>query len=419
MSSVPDRRRRPRILLGVTGSVAAVKGPQLAVRLASACGADVRVLLTRGGESFWSKAGEYDAGSWEAFRSMNRSGGSGGGKELAVTVHGAADEWGGWERMGDPVLHIELRDWADAALVAPLSAHTLAKFAAGLCDDTLTCVLRAWDFGHGDREGKPLVLAPALNTAMWGHPLTKSQLDSVRGFWNRESGGRNGIVVVEPQVKKLACGEVGRGALASVADIVQAMRLVLSNRKDEAQNGGRAKIDPERGARIRGALVSLAKKRHADSAAALDAPISPTPDSIIDLVLPKLDLGGKSLLVDLGCGDGRWIIRAAKQSGCRCIGCDLDNERLALAQTRVESHGLSDRVEVRKADIFEFARSSVIEQADVVVLYLFREAMLTMSEILRQRRSMRNFTIVSIGFTLPSFVPSWEGESKGIRVFLY
>jgi 2-polyprenyl-3-methyl-5-hydroxy-6-metoxy-1,4-benzoquinol methylase len=135
--------------------------------------------------------------------------------------------------------------------------------------------------------------------------------------------------------------------------------------------------------------------------------------------LPKLDLGGKSLLVDLGCGDGRWIIRAAKQSGCRCIGCDLDNERLALAQTRVESHGLSDRVEVRKADIFEFARSSVIEQADVVVLYLFREAMLTMSEILRQRRSMRNFTIVSIGFTLPSFVPSWEGESKGIRVFLY
>lgn len=56
----------------------------------------------------------------------------------------AQDEWKGWHRMGDPVLHIELRNWADIIVVAPLSAHTLAKIATGMCDDPLTCCIRAW-----------------------------------------------------------------------------------------------------------------------------------------------------------------------------------------------------------------------------------------------------------------------------------
>jgi phosphopantothenoylcysteine decarboxylase len=78
------------------------------------------------------------------------------------------EEWKGWQTLGDPVLHIQLRDWADIAVVAPLSAHSLAKIATGLCDDPLSCVLRAWDLGyHATRPGKPLVLAPAMNTAMW------------------------------------------------------------------------------------------------------------------------------------------------------------------------------------------------------------------------------------------------------------
>jgi Flavoprotein len=58
------RRRRPRILLGVTGSVAAVKAPEIAVRLCRECDADVKILLTRGGENFWTKAESYDPINW-------------------------------------------------------------------------------------------------------------------------------------------------------------------------------------------------------------------------------------------------------------------------------------------------------------------------------------------------------------------
>ena len=84
----------------------------------------------------------------------------------------ADDEWKHWDEIGDPVFHIILRDWADLLLIAPLSAHTLAKISNGLCDDTLSCVIRAWDFGHGDRPGKPIIMAPAMNSAMYQHPVS-------------------------------------------------------------------------------------------------------------------------------------------------------------------------------------------------------------------------------------------------------
>jgi len=143
--------------------------------------------------------------------------------------------------MGDPVLHIDLRDWADALLIAPLSAHSLAKLALGLCDDTLSCIARAWDFGHSaTRPGKPMLLAPAMNTAMWEHPLTQQQLTTIQRFWKHPDNNKNnntnpssttstqnGVVIVAPQVKTLACGELGNGALASVDDILQAVKDAL------------------------------------------------------------------------------------------------------------------------------------------------------------------------------------------------
>lgn len=113
-------------------------------------------------------------------------------------------------------------------IVAPLSAHTLAKIANGLCDDTVSCVVRAWDFGHGTRPGKPLVLAPAMNTAMWQHSLTGPQLQTIHGFWNTKRTPKNGIVIIEPQEKKLACGEIGNGALASVDDILSVVTSIVS-----------------------------------------------------------------------------------------------------------------------------------------------------------------------------------------------
>ena len=128
------------------------------------------------------------------------------------------------------------------SLIAPLSAQSLAKIATGLCDDTLTCVLRAWDFGYKTsldckgassliNKGKPIVLSPAMNTAMWEHPLTKSQLETIEAFGNSNDGtaATSLVKVVGPQVKTLACGEVGNGAMASPIDIVKVTKDQLAD----------------------------------------------------------------------------------------------------------------------------------------------------------------------------------------------
>ena len=123
--------------------------------------------------------------------------------------------------MGDPVLHIDLRNWADLLLVAPLSANTLARIVNGICDDTLSCVARAWEFGRPSVKAKPIILAPAMNTAMWSHVLTQQQLMTIRGFFqSTHSDPVDPLIVVRPQSKLLACGEYGDGALAEVSDIV-------------------------------------------------------------------------------------------------------------------------------------------------------------------------------------------------------
>jgi phosphopantothenoylcysteine decarboxylase len=151
---------------------------------------------------------------------------------LFISNIDAAEEWQDWNRLGDPVLHIDLRDWADALLIAPLSAHSLSKIAQGLCDDTLSCVARAWDYGHGSRPGKPLLLAPAMNTAMWQHPLTQPQLATIQSFWNadhplHDGPQTQGVRIIPPQVKTLACGEIGNGAMASVEDIIKSVEAAV------------------------------------------------------------------------------------------------------------------------------------------------------------------------------------------------
>lgn len=440
-----SNKRRPRILLGVTGSVAAVKGPELACKLARE-GHDVCVLLTRGGENFWTKAGEYDPQSWEEFNSYLGSEGAGGHvveKVVAsaassataprgeITLHTADDEWKGWNRLGDPVLHIDLRDWADMAIVAPLSAHTLAKFATGLSDDTLSCCIRAWDFGHGKRPGKPLILAPAMNTAMWEHPLSKSQLDTVKSFWNSNRESENGIIIVEPQSKKLACGEIGTGALASVSDILtaknQAMERMRMQRKERIRSSLVAfarKIFDQQNIEIRETASSCEGGDKNCQQGTILAPISPSHIDLIETVLPKLGLTSDSLLVDLGCGDGRWMIAAANKYRCKCIGYDIDEDRLDSASRAISENNLADHVTVKRQDIFEaVASDDALVDADVIVLYLFRDAMKQLSKLLQDMISTNNVKrdaiVVGVGFHLPLFVPHWEGDSNGVRVYIY
>jgi len=147
-----------------------------------------------------------------------------------------ADEWPGrvagqCYRRDDPVLHIELRRWANILVIAPLDANTLAKLAAGLADNCLTCVWRAWDLE------RPIVLAPAMNTLMWEHPLTTLHLRQIAA--NNSSASPNDLSadalldwinahakklrIVGPITKRLACGDVGVGAMAEVEAIAAAV----------------------------------------------------------------------------------------------------------------------------------------------------------------------------------------------------
>jgi phosphopantothenoylcysteine decarboxylase len=218
----------PRILLGVTGSVAAIRTPDLFRALREA-GHSVRVVATESSLYFFDPA---EIGPPES------------SPEDAALPPGPlyrdADEWpaGGYHR-GDTVLHIELRKWADILIIAPLDANTLAKLALGLSDNCLTCVFRAWDFA------RPVVLAPAMNTLMWDSPVTRRHLAQIladRGDGRAPSDwtlaeadavfARHapGIVLVPPQAKRLACGDVGLGAMAEVASIAEVVRVVLDER---------------------------------------------------------------------------------------------------------------------------------------------------------------------------------------------
>jgi len=204
-----------RILLGVTGSVASVRTPALYASLRAA-GHDVRVVATESALYFFNP---HDLAL---------------GDTPGGPLYRDADEWSGTQyHRDDPVLHIEFRKWADLLIVAPLDANTLAKFAMGLSDNFLTCVFRAWDFS------KPVVLAPAMNTLMWQSRVTLRHLrqliaDHGRGepeqSWTLEDAAdvfakhAPNLLLIPPQSKRLACGDVGVGAMAEVTTIAEVVR---------------------------------------------------------------------------------------------------------------------------------------------------------------------------------------------------
>jgi phosphopantothenoylcysteine decarboxylase len=207
------------ILLGVTGSVAAIRTPTL-YRELKHVRHSVKIVATAASLYF------FDPAALDP-RDLARP-----ERDPAVVILDE-DEWPGQSsgrryQRDDPVLHIELRRWADLLLIAPLDANTLAKLANGLADNCLTCVWRAWD------PSRPVVLAPAMNTLMWEHRLTRRHLRQIA----LDAGGAepppdldpDGTVVwinrtcpklriVAPQSKRLACGDVGVGAMAAPEDI--------------------------------------------------------------------------------------------------------------------------------------------------------------------------------------------------------
>ena len=119
------------------------------------------------------------------------------------------------DTFADAMDHIHWAKWADVAVVAPLTANTLSKLAVGLADDALTTVLMALPVG------KPVVLAPAMNTEMWHNPVIQRNLG-----WIDDLGR---YTMVQPAVKRLACGDFGPGGLADPAEILAACEKVAPN----------------------------------------------------------------------------------------------------------------------------------------------------------------------------------------------
>ncbi|KDE05851.1 hypothetical protein MVLG_03794 [Microbotryum lychnidis-dioicae p1A1 Lamole] len=181
-------QRSLHVLLAVSGSVASIKTPLIVGDLLKYDRVEVQVVATASSLHFFDKA------------ALERE------HAGRVKVWTDVEEWKAWTKMGDPVLHIELRRWADVVLISPCSANTLAKINHGICDNTLTSVLRALP------TFVPVLLFPAMNTHMYSHPLTVRQLRFVKDELRYTVHG--------PIAKTLACGDVGLGAMFEWSDIV-------------------------------------------------------------------------------------------------------------------------------------------------------------------------------------------------------
>jgi len=198
-----------KILLGLTGSVATVLYDKLIEEFMEI--GEVSVVLTERAEHFVSEGLNgarvfRDKDEWTWYRStmVERPG-------FPNITQNYTHKW----QKDDEVLHIKLRDSYSALVIAPCSANTLAKLSNGLCDNLLTTVARAWD------RNRPFVIAPAMNTYMWEHPLTQKQIDTFLSFSDNN-------LCVNPIEKRLACGTFGLGALANVKDIVNMTKSLLT-----------------------------------------------------------------------------------------------------------------------------------------------------------------------------------------------
>ncbi len=176
---------RARILLGVTGGIAAYKSAELC-RLLKRAGAEVQVVMTENATQFVAPL---------TFETLS-------GRPVYLDVFERGKAW--------EVEHIALAQWGQALIIAPATANCLAKLAAGIANDALTTTALAF-------RG-PVALAPAMNTAMWEHPATCRNAETLR---------LRGVRIVEPGAGELACGDVGAGRLAELDAIVSAIESML------------------------------------------------------------------------------------------------------------------------------------------------------------------------------------------------
>ena len=200
---------KAHLLLAASGSVASVKLPLIISALKHYPNLSIRVILTKSAAHFFTGQSSEQP-TVAALASLPN----------VDAVHQDEDEWvEPWTR-GMKILHIELRRWANLLVIAPMSANLLAKMTGGLCDDLLTNVIRAWDIGSSDPKTATIIVAPSMNDRMFTHPLTAKQM-AILEEWGW-------VEVLAPQVKLLACGDVGQGGMCDWNEIVHVIEKRLA-----------------------------------------------------------------------------------------------------------------------------------------------------------------------------------------------
>lgn len=188
---------RRNIVLGVTGSIAACKAAELASLLTKQ-GCDVRVVMTADAQRFVTAV---------TFKTLSR--------HAVVTDLYDAEE--GWQPT-----HIKLADEADLLLIAPATAHTIARLALGLADDALSCVALALN------PQAQVLVAPAMNGKMWLHPATQQNVAALKS---------RGVEFIGPEKGLLSCGYEGLGRLWPVDRVAQRALALLRRRKPAKRPG--------------------------------------------------------------------------------------------------------------------------------------------------------------------------------------
>lgn len=198
MEIAPTRPRR--ILLGVSGGIAAYKSAEL-VRLLRADGIDVQCVLTAGGARFITPV-----------------------TLQALSGHSVRQSL--WDENAEAAMgHIELARWPDAIVIAPASANVLARLATGQTSDLLSTLCLASD--------RPLLLAPAMNRLMWAHAATQANLATLRA---------RGARIVGPDSGDQACGETGLGRMSAPVEINAAVQALIQGSASRVLEGVHAVV---------------------------------------------------------------------------------------------------------------------------------------------------------------------------------
>ena len=233
-----------RIILGVTGGIAAYKAVLLCRMLVDA-GAHVTPVMTESAQKFVGKA-TFDALASEPVRTS------------------IFDDL-------DPIPHTTLGQTADLVVVAPATARSIGSYASGISDDLLTAILVA--------TRAPVVICPAMHTEMWEHPAVQDNLETLRS---------RGVTVVAPEEGRLAGGDLGSGRLAEPEKVFEVITELLTNGDFNGQRvvvtagGTREAIDPVRYVGNR----STGKQGYAIAEAALARGAEVTLISTVDLEAP-------------------------------------------------------------------------------------------------------------------------------------